>query len=301
MQTVAKERSKLVKDAVPKRRSSKSKDIFAALSFIFTQPKEQLPMTEPDDESYSESEPQHSTKPLDIKFDKKSLRNVITAHGGTILSEFPTHNDPVSTLDTTLITVSDRRCITMNYLLSLAHSVPIVSHVYILDCVSSSSLLDRGAYLLPAGFSTLLMQEVEQGKDFNQELRINDCLLPSPPATSTRLSNRVKDEEANVSCRKILSGLHVLIISTDKLFTDDWQSVLDSLGAAVTKRTAASARLAQLRAPDVVVTDNKAPSQLCTDLSARGDIPVVSTNWVIQCAVNNGRIAFNNFKCKLPN
>jgi len=112
---------------------------------------------------------------------------------------------------------------------------------------------------------------------------------------------RVKVEEASVGCRKILSGLHVLIISTDKLFTDDWQSVLDSLGAAVTKRTAASARLAQIRVPDVVVTDNKAPTQLCTDLSARNDIPVVSTNWVIQCAVNNGRIAFNNFKCKLPN
>ena len=75
---------------------------------------------------------------------------------------------------------------------------------------------------------------------------------------------RVKVEEASVGCRKILSGLHVLIISTDKLFTDDWQSVLDSLGAAVTKRTAASARLAQIRLPDVVVTDNKAPTQLCT-------------------------------------
>ena len=190
MQTVAKERSKLIKSPVPKRRSSKTKDIFAGHSFIFTQAKEQLPMTEPDDESYSDSEPNHSTKPLDIKFDKRSLRNVITAHGGTILTDFPTHNDPVSTLDTTLLTVCDHRCITMNYLLSLAHSVPVVSHVYILDCVSSSSLLDRGAYLLPAGFSTLLMQEVEQGKDCNQELRINDCLLPSPPATSTRQSNR---------------------------------------------------------------------------------------------------------------
>ena len=74
---------------------------------------------------------------------------------------------------------------------------------------------------------------------------------------------RAKDEDTTVGCRKILSGLHVLIISTDKPFTDDWQSVLDSLGAAVTKRTTASARLAQLRAPDVVVTDNKAPPQLC--------------------------------------
>ena len=69
--------------------------------------------------------------------------------------------------------------------------------------------------------------------------------------------------EANVGCRKILSGLHVLVISTDKHFTDDWQSVLDSLGAAVTKRTAASTRLAQLRSPDVVVTDSKAPAHLC--------------------------------------
>ena len=30
------------------------------------------------------------------------------------------------------------------------------------------------------------------------------------------------------------------------------------------------------------------------------DIPVVSTNWIIQCTINNARIAYNNFKCKLP-
>ena len=40
-------------------------------------------------------------------------------------------------------------------------SVPIVSHVYIMDCVRGGQLLDRAAYMLPAGFSALLQKEVE--------------------------------------------------------------------------------------------------------------------------------------------
>lgn len=35
------------------------------------------------------------------------------------------------------------------------------------------------------------------------------------------------------------------------------------------------------------------------ELSVKSDIPVVSTKWVIQCVVNNARVAYNNFKCKL--
>ena len=40
-------------------------------------------------------------------------------------------------------------------------SVPIVSHVYIMDCVRGGQLLDRAAYMLPAGFSALLQKEVK--------------------------------------------------------------------------------------------------------------------------------------------
>lgn len=54
---------------------------------------------------------------------------------------------------------------------------------YILDCRLHGRKLDHKPYLLPAGRSTLLMQEVEQGGDYRNELRINGCLLPSPVAT----------------------------------------------------------------------------------------------------------------------
>ena len=42
-------------------------------------------------------------------------------------------------------------------------------------------------------------------------------------------------------------------------------------------------------------------NNLFQDLQSQSEnIPVVSTHWVIQCTVNNARIAYNNFRCKLP-
>ena len=52
------------------------------------------------------------------RFDKKSLRSVITAHGGTVLASLPADTP---TLDTCLVGVSDRACLTLTYLTCLAH------------------------------------------------------------------------------------------------------------------------------------------------------------------------------------
>ena len=77
----------------------------------------------------------------------------------------------------------------------------------------------------------LLQKNVEQARDYNGELSAFGCLLPYPPATSTRMSSRAKQETSEVAAaKKVLTGLHVLVLSTDKHFTEDWQSVLDSLG-----------------------------------------------------------------------
>ena len=131
------------------RRDSRNKDIFSGLSFILTFSKDnRLPMTEPEsleDSSGSESEAQRPvvTEP---KYDKRALRSVITAHGGSVLSDVPVAGEEgrdTPTLDTGLMGVSDKECRTMNFLLCLAHSIPLVSHVYILDCVQSGKLLDK--------------------------------------------------------------------------------------------------------------------------------------------------------------
>jgi len=287
-----------------KRESRGGKQIFTGMSFILTHSKEKmLPLTEPDaqyDSFSSEAEsPVKNVVNNDPKFDKKSLRSVIEAHGGIILTEVSDEN--INTQEMVMMGVSDKECRTMNYLLCLAHSVPLVSHIYILDCVRSSKLLDRAAYLLPAGFSVLLMRNVEQGQDNSCDLNVNGCLMPYPPATSTRLSSRVKNDDAaaGTSRTKVLSGLHVLLLSTDKQFNRDWQSVLDSLGCSVTCRHSQSSRLSQIRCPDVVVSDSTAPVSMCKDLR-NADIPVVSSNWIIQCTINNARIAYANFKFELP-
>ena len=160
------------------------------------------------------------------------------------------HSDSwnVSTLETSVICICPGPCVTMNYLPCLAHGVPIVSHLFILDSVRLGHLVDKAAYLLPAGFSELLMREVEQGQDNREELRVN----------RTRQSRKGKEVEVS-GCRKILSGLHVLVISKDKRR----QSVLDSLGASITVRYEDSDRLNHIRVPDVVVTDKVAHHNIC--------------------------------------
>jgi len=270
-------------------------DIFQGMCFILTQSKYSMPMTDQDD---SEAESEAGERSKGLKFDKSKLRTAITQGGGRVLQDFPSQEDLADTVNEEVVTIADRMCLTMNYLLSLAHLVPVVSFMYIYDCVNAGRCLPyRPAYLLPAGTSSLLMMDVEQGQDCRRDLQINGCILPSPPATSTRLSNKSKEVEVS---KKILSGLHVLVLTKDKGFADDWQSVLNSIGARVTKRTSEGSRLAQIRVPDVVVTDSTAPQALAEDLRKGGDIPVVSTSWAIQCIINNARVAYDNFTCSLP-
>ena len=139
-------RTQLKSDAAPGRRDSKNKDIFSGLSFILTFSRDhRLPMTEPESQEDS-SEPETRPVVTEPKFDKKALKSVIMAHGGSVLSDVPVSGEEgrdTPTLDTSLMGVSDRECRTMNYLLCLAHDIPLVSHVYILDCVQSGKLLDK--------------------------------------------------------------------------------------------------------------------------------------------------------------
>ena len=247
----------------------RSKKIFSGLSFILTGPTPSQAGPERAECEWSDSEEGGEMAGREGEretFDKKSLRAAIESHGGSLLTEFPLpHTDSwnVSTLDTEVICISPTYSRTMTYLLCLAHGVRVLSHRFILDSVRLNCLAERSGYLLPAGFSSLLGRAVEQGQDNREELRINECLLPLAPANRTRQSRKVKEEETYGACRKILSGLHVLVISKDQRFTQDWQSVLDSLGAAVTARHETSDRLNTIRIPDVTVTDSQAPANIC--------------------------------------
>lgn len=276
----------------PSRRTKKSVEIFANHTFVLNQSSQKpLPMTEGEEDFTDTEAAVLSATP---RFDRKKLKELIVAHGGQVLEQYPSQASPAATLDHNLLVVTDRCSTTMTYVLALGDGVPIVSHLFILDCVASASLQEHKAYLLPAGFSCLLMRDVEQGQDCTHDLRINDCLLP------VRGSRQRREDQEAVAGRRVLAGLHVLVISTEEPFTEVWQSVLNSLGAAVSVRHEAKTRLDKLRLPDVVVTDSTAPKAVCKDLDSKSDIPVVSTMWVIQCAVNNARVAYNNFKCRLP-
>ena len=237
------------------RRSKKLLEIFSGHAFVLnTSSQRPLPMTYVEEEDYTDNE--FVVSNATPRFDRKKLTEIIVMNGGEVLDEFPTQANPAPTLDRTLIVVSDRHSLTMTYILALADGVPIVSHLFLYDCVAAQSLQEYKSYLLPAGFSCLLMREVEQGQDCSHDLRVNDCLLP------TRMSRQRKDEDASVTGKRILSGLHVLVISKEEAFTEVWQSVLNSLGAAVSRRHDKT-RLDKLRLPDVVVTDSNAHKAVC--------------------------------------
>merc|ERR1712012_144859 len=123
-------------EVVASRVKRESKQIFSGISFVLTHSRDsELVMTEVE-ESFTESETETSAAAGQPRFDKRSLRSVIQSHGGSVLSSVPTaHTNNINTMDTSMLGVSDMFCRTMNYMLCLAHGVPLVSHVYILDCV----------------------------------------------------------------------------------------------------------------------------------------------------------------------
>ena len=234
------------------RRSKKLKEIFSGHVFVLnTSSQRPLPMTNEEEEDFTDNE--FVVSNATPRFDRKKLTEIIVTNGGEVMEEFPTQANPAPTLDRTLFVVSDRHSLTMTYILALADSVPIVSHLFLYDCVAAQSLQEFKSYLLPAGFSCLLMREVEQGQDCTNDLRVNDCLLPC------RVSRQRKDEDASLNC---LSGLHVLVVSVEEAFTEVWQSVLNSLGASVSRRHDKT-KLDKLRLPDVVVTDSRADRAIC--------------------------------------
>jgi len=269
--------------------SDTTEDIFLGMSFVLTQ-----------SVVADNSEDNQDTDTDVPPFDKAGIRAGIVAGGGKILAEFPTQHGPAPTADTEMIVISDRACRTMTYLLALANSTPLVNFQFVLDSSRAGKRLDYKHYLLPAGQSELLQMELEQGENYRKDLEASGCIQPMPPATSTRHRGSRGDADDTPARKKILSGLHVLVLSKDKLFTEDWQSVLDAIGARVTKRTNASARLTQIRAPDLVVCDATAPAAIVKDLLSKPEIPILGTKWIIECVLTNARVAYNNFIQDLP-
>ncbi|KAK7116811.1 TP53-binding protein 1-like isoform X3 [Littorina saxatilis] len=139
---------------------------------------------------------------------------------------------------------------TLKYIKCLAANIPIVSHQWISHSCAQNQLLAPDAYILPAGISLekhKLMERVE------------------------RVSS--------------LAGQRVLLTSSVADFVESWTSILDITGSKVVAKFPNTSAKRQ-PGVDVVVTDHTC-DQSVVDKARQLGVPVVSSEWVMQCIINN--------------
>ncbi|KAM9311899.1 TP53-binding protein 1 [Gastrophryne carolinensis] len=204
--------------------------------------------------SSGEEEEYVKSTPYDQQYTEAQLR----AGGGCIVDNF---SEALCKADSKCLLIADQHCQTRKYILCLASGIPCVSHVWVLDSCHANELQNVSNYLLPAGYSL-------------QEQRILEWH----------------------GSRHLFEGLRFLVVSDQQEnFLEKWTELLMVGGAASAKQhnsTDASKDIA-LGVFDVVITDHSCPDSIlkCTEALA---LPVVSSEWLIQCLINGVKVGYNN-------
>lgn len=230
--------------------NGKSLALFKGMKFILTQGTK-TSNDNYDTETDETSDLDRSRNDIEEHFDRLEIAELIRQHGGTVLKTFPGAHQSIPN---ELHVISDRECRTMTYLLSVAYGFPRINYRWISDSVRERDKLPIKHYTLPVGISC------EGGR-----------VIESHSSTQTEL----------------FKGLTVLVASTSTQFRDDWKPLLTRCGANVYSRAKGKidAKLSKL---DVVVTEPPEPITLIADAKSK-NIPVVTTEWVIQSLIN-GRL-----------
>ncbi|TRY68348.1 hypothetical protein TCAL_03055 [Tigriopus californicus] len=236
--------------------NGKSQSIFKGMKFILTQGTK-TSNDNYDTETDETSDLDRSRNDIEEHFDRAEIAELIRQHGGTVLKTFPGAHQSIPK---ELLVISDRECRTMTYLLGVAYGYPRVNYRWISDSVRERDTLPIKHYSLPVGISS------EGGRVIESH---------SSPLT------------------ELFKGLTVLVASTSTQFREDWKPLLTRLGANVYSRAKGKidAKLAKL---DVVVTEPPEPTTLVADAKSK-QIPVVTTEWVIQSLINGRILNQDNF------
>ncbi|KAK7011385.1 TP53-binding protein 1 isoform X1 [Biomphalaria glabrata] len=179
-------------------------------------------------------------------FVKEHIQNLIINGGGTVLKSFD--DVPANSKDKLYLVAAEHQR-TFKYLQALALGVPIVSHQWILHSVSQNSQQPVEAYKLPAGISLEKKQIMEEQK----------------------------------WCRG-LENLTTMVVSSNEEFTKSWTAILTSAGCNILQKLPTSASKYD-PGVNVVITDSACPTSMVRKCE-RLNIPLVSTEWVIQCLIN---------------
>ena len=152
----------------------------------------------------------------------------------------------------------------MTFLMGIAYGFMRINYHWVNHSLSEGRLMDRNNYVVPMGYSKIKEAEVE-----NHEVR--------------------------VKLTGLMKNTNVLLASKEETFCEDWKPLLTRLGASVCSRTKGKIDRS-LPKIDVLIADegSNVPEGLVKDARSK-DVPVVSSEWVIQCLINGSLVSKTSF------
>lgn len=249
------------KDRKRKPSSKFTESLFNGMHFILTQSlhlSNEAAAASSCMETETEEEDENELSTAVTTMNKKEVKKVVLDNGGIVLDEFPGAKQKIPE---DLIVISDRYCLTMNYLSGIVHGFKLINYQWVIHSVSARSKLPLRNYLLPIGFSAITKKEIEPHEVEN--------------------------------LRQLFNNLHILITSVHKTFATDWKPVLTRMGASVSTRCSGTLDrgLANL---NLIVADSEAPPTILKDARSKS-IPLVSSLWIIQSIINGKKLPFDSF------
>ena len=91
-------------------------------------------------ETETEDENEEVEKLEEPKFNRKELVKKIEDNGGKVLKKFPGEKEKIPE---NVVLLSDRKCQTMTYLLSIAYGFERVNFMWVHNCITAKELLPR--------------------------------------------------------------------------------------------------------------------------------------------------------------
>lgn len=221
-------------------------------------------------------------------FDKEHLKQQIMRGGGKVIESYtdaemilaqqgrpliskqtPKSKKPAGHPSSTVLLISNTHCRTSKYIQCLAAGIPIVSFQWVINSSAQDRCMDWRLYLLPSG-------ENESGETMEQNLIPEEGFQSGPPS--------------------VLEGeLVFLATSANKEFNSLWQPILTMAGADVRVKPAKTGNLSRVlvKAMTVVVADATIPEKEL-QRAQQLNIPVVSTEWVIQSLIAGKRLGYTD-------
>jgi len=187
-----------------------------------------------------------------------TIKKFITTHGGKVV-DGPRPRKKVRANSSqslpSMILISSKETRTLKYVHALACRIPCIHYNWILHCVEQKGLIPPSQYLLPAGYSIEADEMVPISKHF-LDTHIEESELP-------------------------LYEHRIEVIGNPE-FKSNWTEILRAAGAKVVDRlfTSNEGRI------DFILSDPE-PSKFMIRKAKELKKALCSTDWVIQCIINN--------------